>query len=79
MRQLFTNHQIQPEIKTTYQHVFDLRFKIQETCELVRKELANSQQRNKIRFEKKSKHGTLTVGSSVLLMHPTMQNALKYK
>ena len=61
------------------QHVLDLRSKIQETCELVKKELANSQQRNKIQFDKKSKHRTLTVGSSVLLMRPTMQNALQYK
>ena len=79
LRQLFTDDQVIPEIKTTYQHVLDLRSKIQETCELVKKELANSQQRNKIQFDKKSKHRTLTVGSSVLLMRPTMQNALQYK
>ena len=63
----------------TYQHVLDLRSKIQETCELVKKELANSQQKSKIQFDKKTKHRMFTVGSSVLLMRPTSQNALQYQ
>ena len=79
LRQLFTNDQVQPEVKTTYQHVLDLRNRIQETCALVKSELANSQQRNKIQFDKKAKHRTLSVGSLVLLMRPVMQNALQYK
>ena len=41
--------------------------------------LASSQQKNKIQFDKKTKHRTLTVGSSVLLMRPMMQNAFQYK
>ena len=79
LRKLLTNDQVQPEVKTTYQHVLDLRNRIQETCELVKSELANSQQKNKIQFDKKTKHRTFTVGSLVLLMRPVMQNALQYK
>ena len=79
LRQLFTNEQVVSEVKTTYQHVLDLRSKIQETCELVKNELANSQQKSKIQFDKKTKHRMFTVGSSVLLMRPTMQNALQYQ
>ena len=37
LRQLLTDDQVVPEIRTTYQHVLDLRSKIQETCELVKK------------------------------------------
>ena len=54
LRQLLTDDQVVPEVKTTYQHVLDLRSKIQDTCELVKNELANSQQKNKIQFDKKS-------------------------
>ena len=45
LRQLFTDDQVEPETKTTYQHVLDLRNRIQETCKLVKSELANSQQK----------------------------------
>jgi hypothetical protein len=79
LRQLFTDDQVNPEVKTTYQHVLDLRSKIQKTCELVKSELANSQQKNKIQFDKRAKHRNLTVGSLVLLMRPVMHNALEYK
>ena len=68
LRQLFTNDQVKPEVKTTYQHVLDLRNRIQETCELVKSEIANSQPKNKIQFDKKAKHRALTVGSLVLFV-----------
>ena len=48
LRQLLTNEEVVSEVKATYQHVLDLRSKIQETCELVKNELANSQQKSKI-------------------------------
>ena len=73
LRQLLTDDQVVSEVKTTYQHVLDLCSKKQETCELVKSELASSQQKNKIQFDKKTKHRMLTVGSFVLLMRSTMQ------
>ena len=77
LRQLLTNETVSPEVKTTYQHVLDLRSRIQETCEIVKQELAKAQGRSKVYFDKKSKDRMLKVGDLVLLMLPTSRNKLE--
>ena len=78
LRQLFTDEQVSPEFKLTYQHVLELRSRIQETCELAKQELTKSQIKSKVHFDKKTKHRTFTVGSLVLLMRPSVSSAMEY-
>jgi hypothetical protein len=78
IKQLLTNEQLNPETKTTYQHVLDLREKIQDTCTLVKEELTKSQLRNKFYFDKRTKHRALKVGQECLLLLPMGNNKLEF-
>ena len=78
LRQLLTNETLEPEVKTTYQHVLDLRSRIQETCKIVKEELGKSQARSKIQFDKRTKHRTFKVGDLVLLLLSAKSNCLEY-
>ena len=78
LRQLLTNDSVEPEVKTTYQHVLDLRSRIQETCKIVKEELSKSQLKSKSQFDKKTKHRAFKVNQPVLLMLSSKSNKLEY-
>ena len=61
---------------TTYQYVFDLRNRIEETCTLARENLLTAQQRYKKHFDKTTRLRTMDVGERVLVMLPTDHNKL---
>jgi len=42
-RELLTNESVEPDVKTTYEYVVDLKDRLQNTCELAQKELLKSQ------------------------------------
>ena len=65
-----------PEVETSYQNVFDLRQRVQETWELARNELAKVQTRNQKYYNRKVTERKLNVGDSVLLLLPTERNKL---
>src|SRR6266536_997537 len=68
LRELWTKESVDPEVKTTYQYVLDLRERIQDTCELARLELAKVQLRNQGYYNKKTKDRSFSVGEKVLLL-----------
>jgi len=43
LRELMTNEKVEPEVKTTYEYVLDLKDRLQSTCELAQIELHKSQ------------------------------------
>ena len=43
LRELMTNEKVEPEVKTTYEYVLDLKDRLQSTCELAQIELQRSQ------------------------------------
>ena len=43
LKELWTHERTTPEIKTTYQYVLELRYRLEETCELAKTELMKSQ------------------------------------
>ena len=77
LRQLWTKETIDPEIKTSYQYVLDLKDKIESTCEIARAELAKSQQQNKKYFDKKAKHRSFSEGDQVLVLLSVEKNKLE--
>ena len=78
LRQLMTDESIEPETKTTYQYVLDLRSRIQETCKLAFEESRKSQISSKIQFDKRAKHRSFLVGDQVLLLLSSKSNCLEY-
>lgn len=64
------------EVRTTYQYVFNLREKLEETCKLAQEELRKSQSRYKLYYDRKATDRKFKVGDEVLLMLPTAHNKL---
>ena len=76
LKRIWTNEDEDPEMKTAYQHVIDLRQRVEETCELAKHELAKVQTRNQNYYNRKTRQRKLQVGDSVLLLLPTEHNKL---
>ena len=76
LKRIWTGEDEDPEMKTTYKGVIDLRERVEETCELARNELAKVQTRNQKYYNRRTRERKLHVGDSVLLMLPTERNKL---
>ena len=79
LRDLWTKDGIDNEVITTYQYVFDLRNRIEETCTLAREHLLTAQQRYKKHFDKTARLRTMDVEERFLVMLPTDHNKLLLK
>ncbi|XP_069108942.1 uncharacterized protein [Argopecten irradians] len=77
LRELWTKEVPDPETKTTYQYVLDLKEKLEETCELAHKQLKSAQIRPKKYFNRKAKDRNLMIGEKVLVLLPTKSNKLQ--
>ena len=75
-RALWTKENTDEEVVSTYQYVFDLRNRIEQTCNLVHENLLSSQQTYKRHFDKKASLRILEVDDQVLVMLPTDHNKL---
>ena len=76
LKELWTGEVVEPELKTTYQYVIDLRERIEETCALAKEELSKVQTRNQKYYNRKTRNRQLRVGDYVLLLLPTEHNKL---
>lgn len=68
--------EVQPEVKTNYQYVSDLKDRLSSTCELVRNELQNSSDRYKKNYDRKTSNRSFKVGDYVVILLPTDSNKL---
>lgn len=75
LKELWTK-EVQPEVKTSYHYVLDLKDRLSSTCELVRNELQKSSDRYKRNFDRKSSNRLFKVGDYVLILLPTDNNKL---
>jgi hypothetical protein len=78
LRDLLTGHDSNPEVKTTFQYVLDPRNRIEETCAMAHKEIANTYLKNKRYFDKHAKLRELKVGDQVLVLFPKPKNKLEF-
>jgi len=76
LKRIWTDEDEDPEVKTLYQYVVDLRDRVEETCKMAKEELAKVQVRNQKYYNRRTRDMKLQVGDSVLLLLPTERNKL---
>ncbi|XP_066990457.1 uncharacterized protein [Macrobrachium rosenbergii] len=76
LRDLWDKERNEEEVRTTYDYVFNLRERLEETCKLAQEELKKSQGKYKFFYDKKAKNRTFKIGSEVLLLLPKANNKL---
>ena len=76
LKELWTKEIDDPEVKSTYQYVIDLRERLEATCELARSNLASASKKNKVYYDKSTKQRHMKVGDKVLVLLPTDKNKL---
>ena len=65
-----------PDVKNSYQYVFELREKLEDTLKLAHSELAKAQQKRNHYYDRKFKVRKFQPGEKVLVMLPTHHNKL---
>ena len=66
----------QPEVRTTYQNVLELRQRLEDTLEIARKELEKSAGRYKKYYDRKAKPRSFQINDAVLILLSTDENKL---
>ena len=64
LRELWTSDKDDPEVRSTYQYVIDLKEKLSTTCEMVQQALEKSSKRYKRYYDAKAKPRSLQIGDS---------------
>lgn len=76
LREMWTSELKDPEVKSTYQYVIDLKERIAETCDLAKENLQKSSQRYKKYYDRKTKRRSFNLLDKVLILLPTDNNKL---
>ncbi|XP_072166473.1 uncharacterized protein [Diadema setosum] len=76
VKEIWTDDNAEPETKSTYQYVMDLREKLEDTCKLVHEHLRQSHDRYREQYNRKARPRSFKVGDEVLLLLPTDHNKL---
>ena len=76
LKQLWTKEVEEPEVKNSYQYVFELREKLEDILILAHSELEKAQQKGKHYYDRKSKVRKFQPREKVLVLLPTDHNKL---
>lgn len=76
LKELWTKEIEDPQMKSTYQCVLDLRERLETTAELARENLEKASQRQAKFFNKSTRAKNMKVGDKVLVLLPTDSNKL---
>ena len=76
LRKLWTSEDANAEVMNTYQYVFELREKLEDTLQLARENLDRSQRRYKHYYDRTARRKCLQSGDQVLILLPTDNNKL---
>lgn len=76
LKESWTKEENDPDVKTTYQYVLDLKDRLVSACELAHGELQKSKERYKKNYDKKAKSRYFKVGDFILLLLSTDNNKL---
>jgi len=66
LRELWTKEKLEPEVKTTYEHVIELQNRLKETCELAQTEFKKAQEKQRRYYNQKSVKREFEPGSRSL-------------
>lgn len=76
LRELWTKEFEDPEVRTTYQYVVDLKERLEATCKMARENLERSSGRYRNYYNKGARERQISVGEKVLVLLPTASNNL---
>ena len=76
LKELWTEEIADPQVRTTYQYVLDLRERLESTAALARENLEKASRRQAKYFNRTARARTLKVGDKVLVLLPTDSNKL---
>ena len=76
LKELWTKEVEEPEVKNSYQYVFELREKLEDTLKLAHTELQKAQNKGKQYYDRKTKIRKFVPGEKVLVLLPTDHNKL---
>ena len=76
LKELWTKELEQPKVKNSYQYVFELREKLEDTLKLAHSELQKAQNKEKHHYDRKTKVWKFVPGDKVLVLLPTDHNKL---
>lgn len=76
LRELWTKEVNDPEVRTTYQYIVDLKERIESTCTIAKENLEKATQRYRVNYNKRAKKRDMKVGEKVLVLLPTSSNKL---
>ena len=76
LKELWTRETGGTEVKTSYQYVFELRERLNNTMKIAQEELLKSRKKNKALYDRRAKRREFQEGNKVLLPLPTDTNKL---
>lgn len=76
LRELWTKEVNDPEVRTTYQYIVDLKERLESTCTMAKENLEKATQRYRVNYNKRAKKRDMKVGEKVLVLLPTSSNKL---
>ena len=76
LKAMWTQEKSQPEVRNSYQYVFELRGRLEKTLQLAHQNLRQAQKKHKHHYDKRARPRELNVGSEVLVLLPTHNNKL---
>ena len=76
LKELWTKDVEAPKGKNSYQYVFELREKLEDTLKIAHEELQKAQQKGKSYYDRKTKVRKFKPGDKVLVLLPTDHNKL---
>ena len=77
LRGLWTDDQVQPEVREASTFVCELRSRIAETCRLARENVCEAAAKSKVYYDEKARSRDIQPGDSVLLLLPEKHNKLE--
>ncbi|XP_077551257.1 uncharacterized protein LOC144164889 [Haemaphysalis longicornis] len=76
LKEIWTNENIDREVRTTYSYLVDLRDRLEQTCRLAHEELQKAHIKQKKYYDRKCRRRKLHPGEKVLILLPTALNKL---
>ncbi|GFO39480.1 Zinc finger protein [Plakobranchus ocellatus] len=76
LRELWTKEIEEPDVKSSYEYVLNLRERLDDTLKIAREELEKAQGRQKRYYNRTAKRRKFSVGEKVLVLLPTDSNKL---
>ena len=76
LKELWSKDIQDPQVKTTYQYVVDLRHRLDYLCDIAHENLQKASRKQKFQYDKNARQRNMKVGEKVLILLPKKANKL---